>query len=456
MERTDTGLVDILQNLLTLKKTTDIFENEVFELKEAKSEFSYDKLYQYFSALSNEANLLGIESAWLVLGISNDGSAVGSTFLSGKGDIPECKRKVGNRTNNRISFIGIYEISFAEKRIVMFEIPAAPKGVPTTVDGIAYGRDGASLVALSDEKRDRILRQPRYYDWSREIVPEASMRHLDPEAIAAARSKYVMKNPRLAAEVTEWSDERFLNTVPLTIDGKITRAALILLGKPESRYLLSPADVALCWFLEDKDGERLDNYIGTGPFILEIDEIYRRIRNLKYRYIPKGTLFPTEVDMYEEYLIREPLNNAIAHQDYSLGVRISVAELPDHLVFYNAGSFIPGSVENVLSNTQPETRYHNPFLVNAMRQLDLIDTAWSGIRTMFRLQRKKFFPMPEFDITENAVKVTIYGKILNQDFAEILSRNGDLTLPEILSLDRVSKGQIISSEMAEVLRRKNL
>ncbi|MDO5847183.1 MAG: ATP-binding protein [Methanocorpusculum sp.] len=456
MMRTDDELKSILTNFLTLRKSTDIFESEIFELKEAKSGFSYDRLFEYFSALSNEANLSGMSSAWLVLGVSDSGAYVGTEFISGKGDIPECKKRVGDKTNDRISFIGIYELEMEGKRVLMFEIPPAVPGVPTTVDGHPYGRDGASVIALSEEKRQRILSQPRFFDWSREIVSDATIDDLDTVALLCAKKHYVTKNQRLADEVPLWSDERFLKEVPLAINGKITRAALVLLGKRESRHLLYPADVSIRWILKDEKGEVLDYYIGDGPFILEVEEIYRRIRNLKYRYIPEGTLFPTEVDMYDEYLIREPLNNAIAHQDYSECVRISVVEMPDRLIFYNAGSFIPGSVETVLSADVPDARYRNQFLVTAMRQLDLIDTVWSGIRKMFRLQKDKFFPMPEYEFVENGVRVTIYGKILNQDFAKILSANGDLTLTEVLLLDKVSRGQKISKDAVAVLRKKKL
>lgn len=462
MRRTDSELKDILMDFLTKKKSNDILESEIFELKEAREDFNYDKLFKYFSALSNEANLFGVSSAWLVFGISDNGKFVGTRFLSGVGDIPECKKRVGDKTNDRISFIEIYEIEMEGKRVLMFEIPPAVPGVPTTVDGIPYGRDGESLVALSEEKRQRILSEPRFIDWSREVVSGAGMDDLDPDAISSARKHYITKNPRLADEVSSWSDERFLKSIPLTINGKITRAALVLLGKRELRHLLSPAAISIRWILRNEKGEMLDYYIGNGPFILEVDEIYRRIRNLKYRYIPEGTLFPTEVDMYEEYLIREPLNNAIVHQDYSKCVQISVVEMPDRLIFYNAGSFIPGSVEKVLSASSQDVksnldaRYRNLYLADAMRNLDLIDTVWSGIPKMFRLQKKKYFPMPEYEFVENGVRVTIYGKILNQDFAKVLSANGDLSLTEVLLLDKVSRGQKISKEETAVLRKKNL
>jgi ATP-dependent DNA helicase RecG len=48
-------------------------ESEVVEFKEAKNGYDFSKLGKYFSALSNEANLKGVPSAWLVFGVWCEG-----------------------------------------------------------------------------------------------------------------------------------------------------------------------------------------------------------------------------------------------------------------------------------------------------------------------------------------------------------------------------------------------
>lgn len=98
------------------------------------------------------------------------------------------------------------------------------------------------------------------------------------------------------------------------------------------------------------------------PFLLKSDHVYAKIRNLTYRYLLDNSLFPTEIKQYEPYLIRETLHNCIAHQDYELQGRINVVERPDELLFTNMGSFLPGSVEKVISTDAPPERYRNAFL----------------------------------------------------------------------------------------------
>lgn len=52
------------------------YENEVVEFKEAKNQYDFNKIGRYFSALSNEANLLGRKSAWLVFGIRDKDKSI--------------------------------------------------------------------------------------------------------------------------------------------------------------------------------------------------------------------------------------------------------------------------------------------------------------------------------------------------------------------------------------------
>jgi ATP-dependent DNA helicase RecG len=111
----------------------------------------------------------------------------------------------------------------------------------------------------------------------------------------------------------------------------------------------------------------------------------------------------------------------------------------DHLVFSNYGSFLPKSVEDVVLNDTPEEVYRNPFLVEAMKNLDMIETQGGGIKKMFNFQKQRFFPLPDFDFEDNKVKITIIGKILDENFARILINNSELKLEEIILLDKVQK-----------------
>ena len=340
----------------------------------------------------------------------------------------------------------------------MFEIPPAPQGIPIDYQGHYYGHDGESLQALSMDKIERIRNQDKLKDWSAEIIEDASLEDLDSAAISKARELYTNAHKDKADEIASWDDTTFLNKAKITIRGKITKTAVVLLGKEESEHLISPAVAKIKWILRGQDNIERDYMIASCPFILAVDRIYDKIRNLKYRYInpEHKTLFPEEIDTYEPYVIREALNNAIAHQDYTLGGQINVVEYDDKLVFSNKGSFIPGNIERVLINDAPEEQYRNQFLVAAMVGLKMVDTIGSGIRKMYNYQRLRLFPLPDYNLAGNRVEVTITGKILDMNYANILAGNSDLNLLDIELLNRLQLGKPLSDEEIARLRSKRL
>jgi len=445
-------LILILNSLRSLPA-----ETEVFEFKEAKNTYDFTKLGKYFSALSNEANLKGAARAWLIFGIKDRGrSIVGSRFRLQRKDLDHLKGEIADKTTNRVTFIDIHELILPGGRVLMFQIPAAPRGLPIAFEGHYYGRDGEDLSPLNLEEIERIRSQALAEDWSAMIVPDADLSDLDPAAIAKARENFRNKFPGLAGEADSWNDMTFLNKAKVTIKGKITRTTLLLLGRPESEHFLSPAEAKIRWILKDSRGNDKDYHIEPCPFLLAVDRIYAKIRNPKYRYLKDGTLFPDEVDQYEPFVIREAINNCIAHQDYTRGGRINVVEMEDQLIFTNLGSFIPGSVERVVREDAPEEHYRNRFLTTAMFNLKMVDTAGGGIKKMFNYQKARFFPMPEYDLSAERVKVTVIGKVLDPDFARILARKQDLDLEDIMALDKIPKKKALSDMEIRRLKKKGL
>ena len=449
---TDKELSTILKSLRSLPA-----ETEVVEFKEAKNSYDFEKLGKYFSALSNEANLKGKQYAWLVFGVENkQHKIVSSHYRTSRKDLDNLKGEIADKTTNRITFIEIHELTTPEGRVVLFQIPAAPKGIPIAFEGHYYGRDGEALSPLNLEEIERIRAQASTEDWSSAIISEASVEDLDERAIVVARTNFKNKFPDKAGEVDTWDTLTFLNKAKLTIKGKITRTTIILLGKEEAEHFISPADAKIRWLLKDSKGNDKDYLIVGCPLLLAVDKIYAKIRNSKYRYLKEATLFPEETDQYEPFTIREAINNCIAHQDYSLGGRINVIELEDQLVFTNVGSFIPGDIHKVVQDNAPEEHYRNRYLATAMFNLKMVDTAGGGIRKMFNFQRQRFFPMPDYDLSGNKVKVTIIGKVLDIDYARLLARNSELSLEEIIILDKVQKKHPLTRDEESHLKARKL
>lgn len=436
-------------------------ETEWVEFKEAKHSFGADDLGQYFSALSNEANLHRQPCAWLVFGVKDrPRQIVGSQFRNTAASLQSLKQEVARELSPPLTFVEIFELIRPEGRVLLFQIPPAPAGMPVSWKGHMYGRNGESLVGLSIEKIERIRRQAMREDWSAQLAPDAGMADLDAEALSLGRQKYREKhegNARLLAEEATWDDAKFLDKLKLRISGQLTRAALLLFGKDEAAGKLS-SQPKVSWILKDAQGGDVDYQHFGLPFLKLPDALFARVRNLTVRYMPPGTLFPTEVPQYDNWVIREALHNCLAHQDYAMGGLVRVVEKPGELIFSNLGNFIPSSVEQVIEQDVPPEEYRNRCLADAMVEMKLIDTIGSGIRRMFMLQRNRFFPLPDYiiDRERSRVEAHIAGRLIDERYTFALIRHAELTLHEVILLDRVQKRLDIAPDEVKMLRGKNL
>lgn len=435
-------------------------ESEVVEFKKAENNFDFDDLGKYFSALSNEANLHGLPFAWLVFGYDEKKhEIVGTSYKDGEGALNKLKQDLTYNMSDGQTFREIIPVEVDGKRVLMFKVPASPRNIVMKWKGIAYGRDGESLKPLNQSKQDEIRNQTPYRDWSAEIVPTATLDDLDEVAIAKARKMFKKVHSRIpVAEVNGWSDEKFLSKCGLMIDGKLTRAAIILLGKSFSEYLLRPAVVQVTWTLRDKNKDVVDYEHFSVPYILTVDEILAKIHNLTLREMPGGTLFPDTMKQYDDYTIREALHNCIAHSNYQLQQRINFVENPGFLYYSNAGSFIPGSLEEVLSTDQPQKFFRNDCLCQAMVHFNMIDTVSRGIKKMFTEQWQRRFPMPDYEIDNDKqqVAVRIYGTSIDERYTNMLKNNDSLTLWDCISLDAIQKGHRIDETVAQDMIQRGL
>lgn len=433
------------------------WENEIIEFKQAGNDYKTDKIGEYFSALANEANLRDVEKAWLVFGIDNKTRAVvGTQYRSDPEQLQSTKMQVAQSTEPSITCRHIHELHHPQGRVVLFEIPAAPQGLPIAWKGHYYARAGESLTHLGLDKLDAIRQQTLNADWSAQVVPDATLEHLDEHAVQKARESFARKyaNRFPDDEVMSWSLATFLDRAKVTQDGKITRTALLLLGKPESTHLLSPHPAQLTWRLEGQ--ERAYEHFGL-PFLLNTTALYQKIRNIQLRLLPNDELLAVEVAKYDQKVVLEALHNCIVHQDYTRSARIVVTEKPDKLIFENEGVFFEGTPDAYISGDKTPRRYRNPFLAQAMAELNMIDTMGYGIHAMYRSQAQRYLPMPDYSLDEsNLVRLTVYGGVVDPAYSRILMQKTNLSFTGILALDRVQKKLPLPDDMVKHLRQKGL
>lgn len=381
---------------------------------------------------------------------------VGTDYRQDVERLQSLKQQVAQDAEPRISFRSIHELSTPKGRVVLLEIPSAPQGIPIAWKGHYYGRDGESLGALGLDKIDLIRRQTLAADWSARILENATLADLDPTALRRAREIFTLRHANRfdAAEVAGWSDTIFLDRAKLTAGGKLTTSTVLLLGREESAHLVTPHPAQLTWKLV---GPEVAYQHFSPPFLLGTTRIYQKIRNVQLRILPEDELLAVEVAKYDQKIVLEALHNCIAHQDYTGNGRIVVTEHPDRLVFENEGTFIEGGPQDFLTGEKTPRRYRNPFLAQAMVELGMIDSMGYGIHQMYRGQAARYFPLPDYDLSDpRAVSLTIYGSIVDPAYSRLLIQKTDLSLMDVFALDRVQKRLPVDESSVRHLRKAGL
>ena len=430
------------------------------EFKNLKNSFCGDEKNDVISYVSAIANMDGGD---LVIGVHDKTLEIVGTdtynYDKQKAILRLTERCVNLSTEDL--YIDEFITDDTNRKVWVIHIPKHLPKRPVFAHNKAWQRIEDSLVEMTTERMSAILDEPIFSetDWSAQIVSDATIDDLDEVAIAKARMMFKKVHSRIPeAEVNAWTVETFLSKCGIMKNGGITRAAIILLGKYESAFKLRPAVVQVTWTRRDEKQDVVDYEHFTVPFILTVDEILSKIENLTMREMPGGTLFPDTMKQYDDYTIREALHNCIAHQDYTMQQRINFVENPTYLYYSNAGSFIPGTLENALTNEEPQAYFRNECLCRAMVDFNMIDTVSRGIKKMFNEQWRRHFPMPDYEIDakNRKVSVRIYGNEINKQYTNLLKTNDSLTLWDCISLDAVQKGRTIHEDVAQNLLNRGL
>lgn len=448
--------------------------------EEATIEFksSWDKpddIGEYLSAMANAAVLERHDRAWLIWGIDNATHAIKGTTFNPFTSTGEGKQPLIMWLTQKIKphpDFQFHEVKHPGGTIIMLEIHPT-RSEPLAFNGVRYIRIDSHKTRLSEHpsKEARLWELlGGVSDWSGEIVADAAINDLDPEAVDFARSKFVeyrlksepdtKRHETIRAETMEWDVATLLNKAHITKQGRLTRSALLLLGRDEAAHFLSPADTKISWNLRDEQNRMVGGQHFGLPLLLASEALFKRIRNVTMEYMPDGTLFPIPVSQYDSWVIREALHNCIAHQDYRMGGKINVVEHPDLVIFTNLGVFIPPSVQWMLEHQSPPEHYRNQWLIDGMIRLRMIDQQGSGIRRMFETQRERFFPLPDYLIDADAVKprieVAIHGRILDVKYTQLLMKRRDLNLSQVVLLDQMQKHQKLTPAASKLLKGEKL
>ena len=396
-----TDMVDLAAILATK-------EDEHLECKEAKSNFDVDDLSKYCAALANEGG------GRLVLGVTNRAPrrVVGSRAF------PDLARTQYEQTNQLRLRVEASEITDPAGRVVVFDVPSRPIGMPVNYKGAFWMRSGESVVPMTIDQMKRILDESGP-DFSAEICDGASLADLHPDAVAAFRAAWRRKSGQAALD--RLSDEQLLADAELLRDGQVTYAALVLLGTSGALdRLLSQAEIVF----EHRSSEQSVGYQHRREyrvgFFLCHDDVWGAIDSRNdVQHFQEG-LFVYDVPTFGEAPVREAVLNAVCHRDYRLAGSVFVRQTPTSLSIVSPGGFPPGvTTENILWRQSPRNRR----IAEALARCGLVERSGQGMDKIFGESIRESKPIPDFDGTDDfQVSITLRGAIQDPAFLRFLER----------------------------------
>ena len=428
-------------------------ESEHLEFKEAKEQLNFEEgtksLCGYYIALANE------RGGRLILGITDKlpRKVIGTNAFRNTG---KTKQKIYDKFHRTLE---IEEFDYENKRVLIITIPSRPIGEALEFKGQFLMRQGENIVPMTPEILRKISDES-IQDFSAEICKEASIEDLEESNIKKIRA-LLKQSKKIDKKIDKYDNTQLLIDLGLIRDSKITNAALILLGKETSLKRFFPHSEIRYRYKEDENKIRSDfSKILQGGYLGYYDKLWGLIdaRNndvflqLGLRILKKQT--------FEEETIREAINNAIIHRDYSEMGSIIITQSPKEITIESPGGLLPGiTIENIVD----ETKTRNKLLAEVLSKCDFVESFGNGVDLMIQNQLSTGKKKPEYNkTTKYKVTLEIDGQIYNPKFARYVSRvaiekNKELSYKELLVLMDIKNGEKVpSSQITDNLHRLEL
>lgn len=428
---------------MTLEEILIAKEGERFEFKAATTRFSFTELTKYASALANAGG------GRFVLGVSDSRPrrVVGSQAF----EQPERTRR-GLIDSLRINIDFEIFNEGTPDRVLVFVIPSRPIGLPVQVDGVAWWRDGDSLIPMPEDVRRRIYGESGE-DFTARVCAGAEWADLDSGAIERFRTVWMAK--RGNRQIANASQEQLLRDCEaLTRRGEITYAALVLFGtRAALGEFLGNAEVVFEYRANEASGpagQRVEFRQGLFGFFDELWDLIN-LRNLKLPY--QEGFFLYDVLAYNERAVREAILNAVCHRNYQLPGSVFVKQYPDRILFESPGGFI-GDItpENVIDRQAARNRR----LAEILGRCGLVERAGQGMNLIYEECVKEAKALPDFDGTnESRVRLTLGATIVDETIIKMMNVIGETALESFSTEDfLVVRAVLLGEKLSMGLRQR--
>ncbi|MDP3148155.1 MAG: ATP-binding protein [Ignavibacteria bacterium] len=229
---------------------------------------------------------------------------------------------------------------------------------------------------------------------------------------------------------------------------KPTGLGLLLFGKNPQ---LTFTQARVQFFIHQTGSDDIiENF--DGPVLLQPQKIQKYLDIIYPKYITRKTMQREEYFDVPIEVIRETINNAIAHRDYTItGATVKVYIYDDRVEVYSPGKPIHPLDKFDSFSVPPESR--NPKIAYLFNEISVIEELGLGMRELKKLSEIKQLPKPTFRMNEQYFVTTIYTKTgAKPSSSEINEKLKELNSKENQGFENIRvHGNITSSEYRTIM-----
>lgn len=406
-------------------------ENEHLEFKAAKDSFSVQRLLEYCCALSNESG------GTLILGVTDQKPR----HVTGSNAFRNIEKTMEHLVSALSLRVEVDEFYYHGERVLVFNVPSRPIGVPKKINGIYWMRRGESLVPMTEDMLQRIFNET-VTDYSAETCHKAVFDDLSQDAIEAFRKRWLQRSGN--SLLVPMSPIQLLHDAELMYEDTITYAAIVLFGQYRSLGRLMPqAEIIFEYRTQEIAGPANHRVELREGFFLYYEKLWELInlRNTVQHF--QDGLFMREIPTFSEVSIREAILNAVSHRDYQNPGSVFIRQYQENIRIESPGGFPPGiTMDNILDRQSPRNRR----IAETLSKAGFVERSGQGVNRMFEESIKQGKDTPDFSASDDHIVIlTLDGRVRDVNFLKFLEtisqkRNRLFTSAELVVLEKIHKG----------------
>jgi ATP-dependent DNA helicase RecG len=322
------------------------------------------------------------------------------------------------------------------------EIVVQPYSVPISLRGRYYYRSGSVKQELTGAALSEFLLKRAGQTWDNVVEEDATFDDIDEPTI----KKYLRKAEEAGhlPDIDGLSTPELLDKLHLTKNGKLKRAAIVLLGKDPGKFY--PNTFVKIGKFEDDDFTIRFQEVEEGNIIQVLDKV---LRTLDYKFLIKNISFVgmnrVETLEYPVPALREMLLNALIHRNY-MGAPTQLRVYDNKLQLWNHGSLPVGITLDQLSKSHSSFP-RNPILAGACFLGGYIDSWGSGIMKIVNSCKAAGLPTPTLEEDMGGFMVKLFKNRFTEEQLQKLGLN-ERQIKAVLYVKE--KGRITNSDYQEI------